>query len=136
MNPPNLPYQRKLRQGGDVQSSFIPASDPQQQEIFNPLTYIFLLTDLFLLCERIPSSATEQMRSNPNADMWLLYPPLATKHLKVTRVDDHLGNAFEIEILRKEKMMIFTDSRSARDEWLHHFAEAIVFLGPARSFLL
>ena len=133
MNPPNLPYQRFLRQEGTVQVSFMPASDPHQQEIFNPAAHIYLLTDLFLLCEQIPYPATEQNRLNTSPDMWLLYPPLATKHLKVTRVDNHLGNAFEIEIMRKEVMTIFTESREARDNWLLHFNEAIGFLGLSRA---
>lgn len=30
----------------------------------------------------------EKSIENPNADMWLLYPPLAGKHLKVTKVEN------------------------------------------------
>lgn len=132
MNPPNLPYQRSLRIAGDVQVSFIPASSPNQQEVFTPSAVIFLLTDLFLLCERIPSPASETNKTNPYADFWLMYPPLATKHLQANRSQDPASDtAFEINIMRKERMTVFAETREKRDEWLEAFQEAINFGGGA-----
>ncbi len=47
---------------------------------------VFLLSDLFLLCEQIAPG--EKSLEKPGADNWLLYPPLAGKHLKVEKVAD------------------------------------------------
>ena len=48
--------------------------------------HILLLTDLMLVCEKM--SPKEQEIAGPNGpDMWLLYPPLAGKHLRVAIVD-------------------------------------------------
>ncbi len=47
---------------------------------------IFVLTDLLLMCERM--TPQEAARFTPDgSDMWLLYPPLAGKHLRVVPVD-------------------------------------------------
>ena len=132
MNPPGLAYKRSLRQSGDVQVSFVPASDPSRQELFTPTACIFLLTDLFLMCERIPPH--EVNRQNPSSDVWLSYPPLATKHLRVYRIDDAQNNAFEIEIMKKERLTVYTESQRKRDEWLDSFSEAISFVGPGREW--
>ncbi|KAK9899389.1 hypothetical protein P389DRAFT_168360 [Cystobasidium minutum MCA 4210] len=133
MNPPNLPYQRSIRLVGDVQVSFVPASSPSQTEVFTPSAVIYLLTDLFLLCERIPSPSTEPNRTNPQADFWLMYPPLATKHLRAHRSQDPnaADTAFEVVIMRKERMTVYAESREKRDEWLEAFQEAINFGGGA-----
>lgn len=134
MNPPNLTYQRLIRKAGDVQVSFIPSSDPGQQEIFTPSACIYLLTDLFLLCERIADPASDARKTNPRADLWLMYPPLATKHLRVHKIDtstDH--TAFEVEIMRREKLTFFVNSPQQRDEWFDVFNEAIAFTGGARE---
>lgn len=131
MNPPGLTYTRSVRYEGGVSVSFIPSSDPVRQEVFTHSARIFLLTDLFLLCETIPP----QLRSaaaNPHADVWLSYPPLATKHLRVFRKDDNpQGDSFEIEIMKRERMTVFAESRQKRDEWLDAFAEAIKFHASA-----
>lgn len=54
------------------------------QEIVFRRAHIFLLTDLFLVCERMSPSQLAERGGNSKADMWLLYPPLAGKHLRVT----------------------------------------------------
>jgi hypothetical protein len=133
MNPPGLSYQRNVRFEGGVSVSFIPSSDPARQEVFTHNSHIFLLTDLFLLCEKIPQPLSAQSRTNPNADVWLSYPPLATKHLKVFRNDDADGVTFDIEIMKRERVTVFAENRQKRDEWLDAFAEAISFTAPNRK---
>ena len=64
--------------------------------------------------------------------MWLTYPPLATKHLRVTPLDE---NAFEVEIMKKERMTVFAESIQAKEQWLNHFRDAISFAGPSREFM-
>ena len=54
-------------------------------EIIHPRGRIFILSDLFLASERM--TAEEKLSVSSDADMWLLYPPLAGKHLKVAAVD-------------------------------------------------
>lgn len=62
-----------------------------------------------------------------------MYPPLATKHLRAHRSQDPAASetAFEIDIMRKERMTVFAESREKRDEWLETFQEAINFGGGA-----
>ena len=54
-------------------------------EVNHPYGRVFILSDLFLLCEKMV--AGEKSTESPGADMWLLYPPLAGKHLKVAKVE-------------------------------------------------
>jgi hypothetical protein len=68
----------------DVDIEFTPKS------IGSPVRYprghIFLLTDLFLICEWIlPSKRAEY---GGMADISLIFPPLASKHLKVSEIPD------------------------------------------------
>lgn len=48
-----------------------------------PMGHVFVLTDLFLVCERM---TPEEKVSMDGRDMWLSYPPLAGKHLRVQEV--------------------------------------------------
>lgn len=49
-----------------------------------PRGHIFLLTDLFLICEWILPS--ERAEHGGTADISLIFPPLAGKHLKVSEI--------------------------------------------------
>jgi hypothetical protein len=83
MFPPNLPFQRDLRIEADVTISLIPMSTGV--EVIHPEGHIFLLTDLFLICERM--SPEDQAIGGPDGpDMWLCYPPLAGKVLRISEV--------------------------------------------------
>lgn len=81
LNQAHLPYTRELRCSEDVHIRFIPNSTGV--EVVHKRGHIFLLTDLFLVCERM---ATEDL-ADSEANMWLCYPPLAAKHLRVIAVD-------------------------------------------------
>jgi hypothetical protein len=81
--PPSLSYARTLRVGLDTVVRFVPRSTGV--EINHPNARLFVLSDLFLLCEKMTPG--EKSTETPGADMWLLYPPLAGKHLKVAKVD-------------------------------------------------
>jgi hypothetical protein len=54
-------------------------------EVKHPAGRVFILSDLFLLCEQIAPG--DQSIECPGADMWLLYPPLTGKHIKVAKVE-------------------------------------------------
>ncbi|SNX84695.1 related to GEF1 protein [Melanopsichium pennsylvanicum] len=125
INPPNLPFSRSLRKSADVVIHFTPSSGGPEISIRR--AHIFLLTDLFLVCERMtPSEKAELSKGGVGPDMWLLYPPLAGKHLRVADMGGQ-GNTLSITILKKEKLIVNTDSREAKDEWLEHFADCHKF---------
>lgn len=125
MNPPNLPFARFMRKSADVVIHFTPSSGAPEISIRR--AHMFLLTDLFLVCERMtPSEKAELSKGGVGPDMWLLYPPLAGKHLRVTDLGGQ-GNVLSITILKKEKLIVHTDSREAKEDWLEHFADCQKF---------
>ena len=78
MASPNLPFIRRLRFSLDVVISFLSRSTGK--EVVHSRGHLFLLTDLFLVCDRM----TEEELGGPGNqgyDMWLCYPPLSAKHL-------------------------------------------------------
>lgn len=79
---PTLSYARSIRIGVDTAVRFVPRSTGV--EVNHPGARLFILSDLFLLCEQMAPG--EKSTDNPGADMWLLYPPLAGKHLKVAKI--------------------------------------------------
>lgn len=80
---PGLPYTRELRISVDVVISFTPKSTGE--EFVYQRGHIFLLTDLFLVCERmLPSERAQYGPDGP--EMTLLFPPLAGKHLRVSEI--------------------------------------------------
>lgn len=77
-------YTRELRISADVVLNLIPRSTGV--EVIQERGHLFILTDLLLICERM--TREEAARGGPDGpDMWLLYPPLAGKHLRVAPVD-------------------------------------------------
>ncbi|KAJ1045073.1 hypothetical protein NDA14_007927 [Ustilago hordei] len=125
MHPPNLPFARALRKSADVVIHFTPSSGGPEISIRR--AHIFLLTDLFLVCERMtPSERAEMSKGGVGSDMWLLYPPLAGKHLRVAD-EGGQGNVLSITVLRKEKLIVHTDSKEAKEDWLEHFSDCNKF---------
>ena len=94
--------------------------------------HIYLLTDLFLICERVGQEELHQAK--PGATMWLLFPPLAGKHLRVRPVE-HDPEAFEVVIMKRETLVIRCQNQSTRDTWLSAFDDCIRF-GAARAYFL
>ncbi|RDX52042.1 hypothetical protein OH76DRAFT_1481112 [Lentinus brumalis] len=117
--PPNLHYTRELRCSTPVMISFIPRSTGV--EVVQERGHVFLLTDLMLVCEKMtPKEMEAAGRDGP--DMWLLYPPLAGKHLRVAPVDDF---SLSVLILRKETLIMRTDSTASRDRLIADFQDCI-----------
>ena len=99
MCPPGLPFTRVIRFSVDVAIRFTPRATGQ--EIYTPQGHIFLLTDLFLVCERMPNA--ERAACGPDdPDMYLSYPPLAGKHLRVTEVAGPPGGKCTVSIVGLE----------------------------------
>ncbi|KAH9858197.1 hypothetical protein C2E23DRAFT_170700 [Lenzites betulinus] len=119
ISPANLHYTRELRCSTPVHMSITPKATGVQ--VVQEHGHIFLLTDLMLVCERMTQKEMESFgRDGP--DMWLLYPPLTGKHLRVAPVDDY---SLSVTILRKETLLLRTDSTSARDRLIADFRECI-----------
>ncbi|KAF8216138.1 hypothetical protein K438DRAFT_1560299 [Mycena galopus ATCC 62051] len=125
MSPPTLQFSREFRFSLDAVVRFTPRSTGV--EVVHRHGHLFLLTDLFLLCERM--SPEERSQNGPDgADMWLCYPPLAGKVLRVSEVEGQ-DNAIEIAIMRKESLIIQAESVHVRNFMLAEFKECIAFAG-------
>ena len=84
MNPPNLTFTRELRISCDAFIRFTPRATGI--EVVHRDGHIFILSDLFLICERMRSE--EKPLEGDGADMWLCYPPLSGKVLRVSETDE------------------------------------------------
>ncbi|TFK30530.1 hypothetical protein FA15DRAFT_662501 [Coprinopsis marcescibilis] len=125
MSPPSLTFTREMRVSADVVIRFMPRA--ANQEVIHPQGHIFLLSDLFLVCERM-SLEDQNQPVNEGADMWLCYPPLAGKVLRVSEVEGQ-DNALQVAIMRKETLILETDSIQSRDHLVAAFRECIEFSG-------
>lgn len=118
--PPMLPFTRELRASVKVVIRLTPKSTGV--EVVHLHGHIFILSDLFLVCERLPQE--EVLDGGP--DMRLCYPPLSGKVLKVTDVPEQ-DNALNVSIMRKETLTLEADSQRARHEIMKEFKECIAF---------
>ncbi|KAF5377436.1 hypothetical protein D9615_005323 [Tricholomella constricta] len=123
MAPPSLTFTREMRLSTDVVIRFTPLSTGV--EVVHTLGHIFLLSDLFLVSERMTPDDRSQHRSD-GADMWLCYPPLAGKVLRVFELPDQ-PNAFKVTIMRKETLVLETESFEVRNSLMAHFKDCIEF---------
>jgi hypothetical protein len=82
--PPNLPFRRELPIAVEAFITFTPNST--KSEIRYPQGKLFVLSDLFLAA----TSMTREEKSvqSAGADMFLLFPPLSGKFLKVAPSSD------------------------------------------------
>ncbi|KAH9814810.1 hypothetical protein DFH28DRAFT_1082592 [Melampsora americana] len=118
MAPSNLSFSRSIRLAGDASFFFCPKSDPTIQMT---TTYgrLILLTDLLIFCESMTGS-----KAAGEADMWLMYPPLAGKHLRISHAEQD-ERQFQVTIMRKETIFVTVSSRAERDRWMQVLKEAI-----------
>ncbi|KDR85085.1 hypothetical protein GALMADRAFT_233698 [Galerina marginata CBS 339.88] len=125
MAPPTLTFTRELRTSVDVVIRFTPRATGV--EVIHRQGHIFLLSDLFLICERILPEDRDQ-RPSDGADMWLCYPPLAGKVLRVSEIAGQ-ENALQVAIMRKEFLTLETGSMEGRNRLIMHFKDCIEFSG-------
>ncbi|KAF8168011.1 hypothetical protein B0H34DRAFT_779517 [Crassisporium funariophilum] len=126
MSPPSLTFTRELRTSIDVVIRFTPRATGV--EVVHRQGHIFLLSDLFLVCERM-SPEDQSQPGHEGADMWLCYPPLAGKVLRVSEITGQ-DNAIQVAIMRKEFLVLETDTKEKRNILLAHFKESIEFSVP------
>ncbi|KAF7339399.1 hypothetical protein MSAN_02153800 [Mycena sanguinolenta] len=80
-----------------------------------------------LSMDAVRMSPEERSQAGPDgADMWLCYPPLAGKVLRVSEVEGQ-ENALEIAIMRKETLIIEAESAHVRNFMMAEFKECIAF---------
>ena len=85
ISPPSLTFTREIRFSCDVVIRF--TSQATGVEIVHTLGHIYLLSDLFLICEKILPENRSQVELE-GADMWLCYPPLSGKVLRVSEIPE------------------------------------------------
>ncbi|EED82388.1 hypothetical protein POSPLDRAFT_111259 [Postia placenta Mad-698-R] len=129
ISPLNLPSPRELRFSGDVVIRFTPQSTGV--EVITQLGHLFILTDLLLICERMVPQ--ERSRRGPDGpDMWLSYPPLAGKHLRIAP-SKNSSTALVLTILRKEVLTLQVGSPALRNQLLTAFSDCIGVANNAPS---
>ncbi|KAJ4486253.1 hypothetical protein J3R30DRAFT_3445453 [Lentinula aciculospora] len=129
MTPPSLTYTREMRCSVDLVIRITPRATGQ--EVIHRRGHVFLLSDLFLVCERM--SLEERATSGSSGpDMWLCYPPLAGKVLRVLEVPES-DTEMQVHIMRKETLTLCLETRQERDVLLRDFKDCIEFassVGP------
>ncbi|KAJ3750266.1 hypothetical protein DFH05DRAFT_1466655 [Lentinula detonsa] len=129
MSPPSLTYTRELRCSVDLVIRVTPRATGQ--EIVHRRGHVFLLSDLFLVCERM-SLEERATTGSSGPDMWLSYPPLAGKVLRVSEVPGS-ETEMQVHIMRKETLTLCLETRHERDGLMQDFKDCIEFassVGP------
>ncbi|KAJ8521419.1 hypothetical protein ONZ45_g1852 [Pleurotus djamor] len=121
MLPPHLPFTREMRLSVDAVIRFTPRNS--DTEVVHQRGHIFLLSDLFLVCERM---TPDERLENGAADMWLSYPPLAGKVLRLSDVPGQ-DNALNVAIMRKETLTIELESVPARNNLMSQLKACVDF---------
>ncbi|KAI9605652.1 hypothetical protein H4Q26_004017 [Puccinia striiformis f. sp. tritici PST-130] len=101
--PPTLAYSRLLRFSSDANFKICPHSDPTRE---------------------IKTTSDLQLSPKPPT-MWLMYPPLAGKHLQVNPVCNDLEFAFDVVAMGKEVVRVSVSNLTERDVWVQHLQDAI-----------
>lgn len=141
MTPPSLTYTREIRSSTDVVISVTPRATGV--EVVHRHGHVFVLSDLFLVCERM--TPAERSAAGPDgADMFLCYPPLAGKVLRVAETPGKGSNScqpqhpitlicykpddeLQVTIMRKEVLNLRVNSKAARDALIADFRDCIAF---------
>ncbi|KAG6877638.1 hypothetical protein C0993_005347 [Termitomyces sp. T159_Od127] len=119
----SLTFTRELRLSMDVVIRF--TSQATGVEVVHSSGHICLLSDLFLVAEKM-TPQEKSLHGEDGADMWLSYPPLAGKVLRVFEIPEQ-PKSLRLVIMRKETLFIETDSMELRDSLLAHFRDCIEF---------
>ncbi|RUP43938.1 hypothetical protein BC936DRAFT_150165 [Jimgerdemannia flammicorona] len=81
--------------------------------------YVLLLSDLFIVCQRMTE---DERHANKGKEFWLLYPPLASKHIamRTFKPERELVGEYLIEvlILKKISLILRAVSREDKTAWL------------------
>ncbi|PFH54561.1 hypothetical protein AMATHDRAFT_72337 [Amanita thiersii Skay4041] len=123
MSPPSLTFTRELRYSVDVTVRFTPRAT--NVEVVHSRGHIILLSDLFLICERMtPEEKGQQGADGP--DRWLCYPPLSGKVLRLVEVEGQ-PHALQVAIMKKEFITFEADSVQIRNTLKEKLKDCIEF---------
>ncbi|KAG7099301.1 hypothetical protein E1B28_001159 [Marasmius oreades] len=129
MSPPALTFTREFRCSVDITIRLTPRSTGV--EVVYQRGHIFLLSDLFLICSHMTPQERAEHGVN-GADMWLMYPPLSGKVLRVSEPLEQ-DNTLQVHIMRKETIVLTADSVAIRDNLYAELKGCIEFaasVGP------
>jgi len=104
MNPAQLTFTREMKFSSDVVIRFTPRHSTE--EVVHHRGHVFLLSDLFLICERM-SFEEQSENEGQGADMWLCYPPLAGKVLRLIDLEGR-GKPTLIQAIFRLRIVIQT----------------------------
>ncbi|KAJ9120690.1 hypothetical protein QFC22_002621 [Naganishia vaughanmartiniae] len=146
--PSTLTFSRHLRRATDTVIRFNPTSTKRQ--VVHKRAHIFVLSDLFLMCEHMSvtekaEKAKEVWVNNPSRvgdggplpEMWLLYPPLAGRHLSV--LSGGVETELIVTVMKRETFLLTFDNRQSREDTLKaiqdciDFASSVPRAGTSRS---
>ncbi|KAG6820114.1 hypothetical protein H0H93_005261 [Arthromyces matolae] len=120
---PNFNYRLELRVSADAVIRF--TSQATGAEVVHRLGHIYLLSDLFLVADKMTPDE-KALHGHDGADMWLSYPPLAGKVLRVFEIPEQ-PKALRVVIMRKETLFLELDSLGLRNTLFAQFRECIEF---------
>ncbi|KAG8859115.1 hypothetical protein FRB96_004685 [Tulasnella sp. 330] len=119
-----LPFVRSVRFEADVEISISPKATGV--EVVYERGHVVMLTDLFLVGEWMDGV----MDQEEGDDMLsLCFPPLAARHLTIVDEPVSLGEGmdrtFQIQVMRRESLVIRTESAASKVRLVREFNEAI-----------
>ncbi|KIL70740.1 hypothetical protein M378DRAFT_155677 [Amanita muscaria Koide BX008] len=123
MLPPHLTFTREMRYSQDVLIRFTPKAT--NTEVVHRRGHVFLLSDLLLICEWMTPQEKAQ-REPDGPDLWLCYPPLAGKVLRTSDVEGQ-PHVLQIAVMKKEFLLVESDSVNTRNVLMQHLKECIEF---------
>ncbi|CDZ97091.1 Invasion-inducing protein TIAM1/CDC24 and related RhoGEF GTPases [Phaffia rhodozyma] len=123
ISPPALPFQRLLRRSLDVHISFTPKTTGQFVE--HRRGHVFVLSDLFLICEWMEPNEAQKAEGGSGKDMWLCYPPLAGKHLQVFSGTSE--DTIDVLVMKRETFTLRLESSLMRGLLMRDFQDCIEF---------
>ncbi|GBC02690.1 hypothetical protein RclHR1_04760005 [Rhizophagus clarus] len=116
----DLPFERKIVLHGDFIIETTNSINSTETSHIN--AYIFLLTDLLLICQD-----NTQEEKQEEKDLNLIYPPINIEHLVINDVSDDQEDSLELTILQKEMIIIYANDKDIKDNWLREINKAIEF---------
>ncbi|KZT44471.1 hypothetical protein SISSUDRAFT_21835 [Sistotremastrum suecicum HHB10207 ss-3] len=122
LTPANLPFTRQLLFAGDATIRIHPNNAAVERVHQRGL--VFLTTDLFLLCETLSAGDREHETgdSESSPDMWLCYPPLSLKVVKVAEIGER---TLQVTIVNKVIVLLETGSTQTKEHLHQMFLECI-----------
>ncbi|CAG8527746.1 8812_t:CDS:2 [Diversispora eburnea] len=122
LQPANLPFRRELILHEDFIVILPDANDNSHKA--HVKAHLFLFTDMLLICQKLND---EEKRSNPTKEFLILYPPLSGRHLTVLDINDDKEDLFQITVMEKIILVIFSENKGRKNFWIKEIFKMIEF---------